>query len=75
MRTGKREPFDDICNGGVLGALRFREFEARGRRREKIADLDAGAGPSRRWPDPGLLAAFDRNLEAAIKTGRPRHNA
>ena len=40
---GERDAPHDVGDGLRLGARRFQEFQARGRRGEEVADLDARA--------------------------------
>ena len=47
MRMSKRDPPDEIGNCQSLSTIGFQKFQTRGRRIEKIGDLDTGTGIER----------------------------
>ena len=62
-RPGHRDALENIRNRAILGGLRLHELEARGRRREQLAHLDAGAAIVGGGLEVALGAAVDCDRE------------
>ena len=71
-RVRQREAQDGLAHGLALGALGLEELEARRRREEQVAHLDAGAGGAGRGHRPGRRTALDREQERAVLARGPR---
>ena len=65
----------DLGGRLVLGALRLQKLQARGRRREEVAHLDARAGVEAGGLQGVLRAAIDDDLEAVTSASRARPDA
>ena len=69
---GHREPAQRVGDVARFGARLLQELQARRRRKEELAHLDARAGRMRRRPRLALGAAFDVEAPGGVGAGRPR---
>ncbi len=68
--TRQREPTHGFDHGGGFGALGFQELQARGRREEKIAHLDARTFRERSRAQRRLIPAIHTHFERIFGTAR-----
>ena len=65
---------DDLADGFRLGAVGLQKLQARRRRIEEVANLDAGAVGQRRRHDLGFLAALDAQRPGVRLARMPRRD-